>query len=160
MKAGFEGAPISFVLFSLTIIVSFISIFQVFGKNSMILSKDAMFKPWKVLTFLFSTTRITEMIYSLILIYNFRALERRWTSYLFIKYIIVTYIVTLPLSLLTLQIQNVVYSLVPLFTVFVVHYYLEVLPLVRIKMLTVEVSDNILVYCTFLLVCLFIEFLW
>ncbi|KAL7718504.1 UBA domain-containing protein [Entamoeba marina] len=155
MKAGFEGAPLSFILFVFTAIFSFFSLFEFFGKKQFILlDNHVLVKPWCLFTYYFVNSSISQTIYSLLLIYNFRVLERRWSTLLFAKYFILSYTVTTLLSFILLKTQQSLYTMMPFFTLLVIYYYNEIYPVMKIKFLNFQTSDNVFVYFSYFMMFL------
>ncbi|ELP87855.1 hypothetical protein EIN_274220 [Entamoeba invadens IP1] len=154
MKAGFEGAPVSFLLFVTTLSISFLSYFNFFGKDFFISTTSSRYRPWTVLTTQLCQASISQTVYSLLLIYFFRVLERRWSSQVFFNYHLVVFITTTLFSFLVVRLSGSFLSLVSSHTVFLIYFYLEVLPIMKINFTVFKVSDNVFVYFSYVMIVL------
>ncbi|EKE40434.1 hypothetical protein ENUP19_0305G0065 [Entamoeba nuttalli] len=151
MKAGFEGAPLSLIIFISTLTLSLISYFGFLGKDTLILNEEWYKHPWCIITSLFCHSSISQIIYSLLLIYTFRILERRWSTRIFLQRHILINVISLLLSVFIFRFTHKFYSLQTSHTVFIIYYYLEVLPLIKLKIFMLETSDNFFVYFSYIM---------
>lgn len=149
MKSGFIGAPFTFIIFIITTICSLVSTFNPKGSLLFSIDNNLLHHPWCLFTAPFSHTTLQQTFFTLILLYHFRVLERRWSSVKFMTHFIFSFIITTLLSLFVVRFTETYNSLLSIHTIYLIHYYFEILPTNKIQILFFETSNNFFVYITY-----------